>query len=181
MNRIDLGQSLQILTNIGVIAAIVFLGLNMRQDQSQPEETLPQITNEMSVIPEEYIDVYALKCPSSYDDETRRFRSENYWMLQRAHDEETVSVVSRPDRDTGTWRIDVDTLNNKMIDTPDYYEWESLNYSGNYYILNRKDLTMERQRTNRDTINSPCVLIDPNEARDAVEQRYQLRLEGNRI
>ena len=44
MNRLDLGQSLQILTNIGVITVIVFLGLNIRQDQSQPREIILQIT-----------------------------------------------------------------------------------------------------------------------------------------
>ncbi len=37
MNKIDLGQTIQILANIGVIAGIGFLGLELRQNSEQLE------------------------------------------------------------------------------------------------------------------------------------------------
>jgi N-acyl-D-aspartate/D-glutamate deacylase len=128
----------------------------------------------------DYVDVSAMKCPSSYDEVAKRFRSENYWIFQKRRGEDNVSMVLRPNRDTGTWRRDVDTTNNPMTVTPDYYEWESVIFTG-INTLNRKDLTLDRERTDNRSATSQCERVNPEVARAAVESRYQLRLEGNQL
>ena len=177
MKKIGLGQTMQILTNIGVIISISFLAIKLQQDNIQLEVQSYQ-EEDLSTLSNAYIDISAVKCPSAYDDETKRFRNENYWLFQKNITDVDISLVLRPNRDTGTWNIDIE---NKMTITPDYYEWDSFNFAGIYSLLNRKDLSMERRRANRDTVSSQCELINPDDARTAVELRYQKRLEGNKI
>ena len=181
MKIINLGQTIQILVNIGVIVGIVFLAIEQQQINKQHEMQSYQAETSPSILSNEYVDVSAIKCPSSYDDETRTFRNENYWLFQKEKNENNLSLVLRPDRDTGTWNIDIETISNKMTISPDIYEWESSNYQGNYYVLNRKDLTLERRRVENTTIRSQCVVINSEEARNEVELRYKRRLEGNKI
>ena len=128
----------------------------------------------------DYIDVSAVKCPSSWDEVAKRFRNENYWIFQKKNGDKNISMVLRPNRDTGTWDRDVDTTGNKITITPDYYEWESAIFTG-INTLNRKDLVLDRKRSDSRSATSQCELISPKDARDAVESRYQQRLEGNNI
>lgn len=127
-----------------------------------------------------YVDESAVKCPSSWDEVAKRFRNENYWIFQKKEGDKDISMVLRPNRDTGTWNTDVDTVGNPMTITPDYYEWESAIFTG-INTLNIKDFTLDRKRTDSRSAISQCELVSPEAARDAVESRYQRRLEGNNI
>lgn len=181
MDKHDLGQTLQILTNVGIMLGLLFLYSKVVQDtgtRPAPSESANEFTDVMN---EGYSDVAALKCPSSYDDETQSFRNINYWLFQKNPADHDISMISRPDRNTGTWNYDVNNDAGPMIITPDNISWTSYLYTGNYYSLNRKDLTMERQRVNRTTITSQCDLVSGNDARKAVTLRYQNRLKGNKI
>ena len=179
MNRIDLFQLLQTVINIGVIACLVYLVTEVQQIERIPERVSYQ--EQITAIPsDDYLDVSALKCPSSYDEETRQFRNENYWIFQKKNDEKNISLVLRPNRDSGVWDRDVDVTGIAIVVSPDFYEWESVIFTG-INVLNRKDLSLERKRSDRATAVSECELVSPEEARNAVESRYQSQLEGNKI
>lgn len=172
-------QTLQIITNIVVIACIVYLLSEVKQINNHPESEAYQ--EAVLAIPDNYyIDTSAIMCPSSFDEATKRFRNENYWIFQKKQGDKNISLVLRPNRDTGNWDRDVDTTNNKMTITPDFYEWESFIYTG-LNVLNRKDLTLERKRSDLRSATSQCELISPEAARDEVESRYKRLLEGNKL
>ena len=126
----------------------------------------------------DYVDVSAMKCPSSWDEVAKQFRSENYWIYQKRRSEENVSMVLRPNRETGAWRMDVDTTNHPMTVTADSYQWESMIYTG-INTLNRNTLSLERDRTDDRSANSQCEAITPHAARSAVEERYLQQMRGN--
>lgn len=117
-----------------------------------------------------YVDVSALKCPSSWDEVAKRFRSENYWIFQRRRGEQNVSMVLRPDREAGTWRQDVDTINSPMKVTPDSYQWESMIFTG-INTLDIESLTLDRKRTDNRSSTSQCVMLTPQMARKVVQTR----------
>ena len=121
-----------------------------------------------------YEDVSAMKCPSSWDEVTKQFRSENYWIFQRRNGEGAVSMVLRPNRETGTWRKDVDTADHPMQVTPMSYQWESQIYTG----LNTLDLTamsLDRARSDGRSARSQCESVSPADARRIVESRDRQR------
>jgi len=192
MHRTDMSQWILSITNIGVIVSMVYVVSELQQinhthalpsSQDTVAMRAPAETSfaEAPAVPAvEYIDASALKCPSSYDEVAKTFKNENYWIFQKKKGEENVSLVLRPDRDTGTWNIDVETPARKIIVTPDFYEWESFIYTG-INILNRKTLTLERKRSDRATATSQCEAIKPEQARTAVESRYKQLIEGNKI
>ena len=138
------------------------------------------ISAEEHVGNDDYMDVSAMKCPSSWDEVAKQFRSENYWIFQKNSGEENVSMVLRPNRETGTWRRDVDTVNRPMTVTPESYNWESLIYTG-INTLDRNAMTLDRNRDKIDdrSATSQCQALSPEAAREAVETRYQQQLEGN--
>ena len=117
-----------------------------------------------------FVDVSALKCPSSWDEVAKRFRSENYWIFQRRRGEQDVSMVLRPNRETGTWRQDVDTRNSPMTVTPQTYQWESVIFTG-INTLDIESLTLDRNRTDSRSSTSRCEVITPQAARRAVRER----------
>lgn len=126
---------------------------------------------------DDYMDVSAMKCPSSWDEVAKQFRSENYWIFQKRSGEENVSMVLRPNRETGTWRRDVDTVNQPMTVTTQSYNWESQIYTG-INTLNREAMALDRNRDNIDgrSANSQCEAVRPKQAREAVEVRYLQQL-----
>ncbi len=117
-----------------------------------------------------YVDVSAMKCPSSWDEVAKRFRSENYWIFQRRRGEQNVSMVLRPNRETGTWRQDVDVTNRPLTVTPETYQWESMIFTG-INTLDREALTLDRNRTDGRSATSQCEVVTPQAARKAVEER----------
>lgn len=170
-------QSFQIITNILLIACIAYLLFEVEKIDYPPNNQ--SYKDVAPTIPTcDYVDVSAVTCPSSFDEESKTFRDENYWIFQKYNGDKNISLVLRPNRNTGTWDKDVNTDDNKMIITPDFYEWESFIYTG-LNILNRKVLTLERKRSDNRSAISQCVLVSPEEARDEVESRYNRLLEGN--
>ncbi|MGK0298504.1 MAG: hypothetical protein ACI9XC_002126 [Gammaproteobacteria bacterium] len=170
-------QSLQIITNIILIACIGYLLFEVEKIADSPNNQSYQETD-LAMPAEDYVDMRAVKCPSSFDEVSKTFRDENYWIFQKNNGDKNISLVLRPNRNTGNWDKDVNTEDNKMIVTPDFYEWESFIYTG-LNVLNRKDLTLERKRSDSRSAISQCVLVKTEYARDEVELRYNQLLEGN--
>ena len=121
---------------------------------------------------DDYVDVSALKCPSSWDEVAKRFRSENYWIFQRRRGEQDISMVLRPDREAGTWRQDVDTTNSPMKVTPQSYQWESVIFTG-INTLDIESLTLDRNRSDNRSSTSQCEIVTTQMARKMVEIRDQ--------
>ena len=174
---IHMPQSLQIITNIVLIACIGYLLFEVEKIDNSPNKQSYQEPT-LGIPADDYVDMRAVKCPSSFDEVSKTFRDENYWIFQKKNGDKNISLVLRPNRNTGSWDKDVNTDDNKMIITPGFYEWESYIYTG-LNVLNRKDLTLERKRTDSRSATSQCVLVKPEDARDEVESRYNRLLEGN--
>ena len=189
-----MSQSLQIITNIVLIACIVYLMFEVEKiDDSQDIQWHQEAAFAMPLpvhgpfdvrptllLPNDYVDMSAVKCPSSFDEESKTFRSENYWIFQKHNGDKNISLVLRPNRNTGIWDMDVNIIGNKMTITPDFYEWESFIYTG-LNVLDRKNLTLERKRSDMRSATSQCVLVSTEDARDEVESRYKRLLEGNKL
>ena len=140
---------------------------------SQASLTLAQETEAN----DDYVDVSAMKCPSSWDAVAMQFQSENYWIFQKRRGEENVTMVLRPNRETGTWRMDVDTVNHPLAVTINSYNWESQIYTG-INTLDRQTMTLDRNRDKIDdrSANSQCQTVSPENAREAVQSLYQQQL-----
>lgn len=128
---------------------------------------------------DDYVDVSAMKCPSSWDAVAMQFQSENYWIFQKRSGEENVTMVLRPNRETGTWRMDVDTVNHPMKVTFDSYNWESQIYTG-INTLDRQTMILDRNRDKIDdrSANSQCQAVSSENAREAGQTRYQQQLKN---